>query len=90
MEYNFLHENGNLKDLTDLLLRYNPVNTVQSSTRITKSTSTLTDVTIINKKYYMEPATVIELGLSYHQAQVLPALCKNNASVKNSEEELWR
>jgi hypothetical protein len=29
----------------------------------------------------MEPATVIELGLSDHQAQVLPVLCKNHASV---------
>jgi exonuclease III len=47
----FLHVDGNLKDLTDLLLRYNLVNTVQSPTRITKSTSTLIDVIIINKKY---------------------------------------
>jgi len=62
----FLHDNGNLKDLTDLLLRYNRVNTVQSSTGITKSTSTLIDVITISKKYYMEPATVIELGLSHH------------------------
>jgi hypothetical protein len=85
----FLHENGNLKDLTDLLLRYNLVNTVQSPTRITKSTSTLTDVIIINKKYYREPATVIELGLSHHQAQVLPVLRQNHASV-NSEKALWR
>jgi len=77
----FLHENGSLKDLTDLLLRYNLVNTVQSSTRIMKSISTLIDVIIINKKYYMEPATVIELGLSHHQAQALPVLCKNHASV---------
>jgi hypothetical protein len=42
---------------------------------------TLIDVIIINKKYYMEPATVIELGFSDHQAQVLPVLCKNLASV---------
>jgi hypothetical protein len=55
----FLHENGNLKDLADLLLRYNLVNTVQSPTRITKSTSTLIDVIIKNKKHYMEPAIVI-------------------------------
>jgi hypothetical protein len=45
----FLHEDGNLKDLTDLLLRYNPVNTVQSPTRIRKRTSTLIDVIIKNK-----------------------------------------
>jgi exonuclease III len=46
----FLREDGNLKDLTDLQLRYNLVNTVQSPTRIKKSTSTLIDVIIINKK----------------------------------------
>jgi len=34
----FLHEDDNLKDLTDLLLRYNVVNTVQSPTRVTKCT----------------------------------------------------
>jgi exonuclease III len=45
----FLHEDGNLKDLTDLLLRYNLVNAVQSPTRITKSTNTLIDIIIINK-----------------------------------------
>jgi hypothetical protein len=77
----FLHEDGNLRDLTDLLFRYNPVNTVQSPTRITKSTSILIDVNITNKKYYMGPATVIELGFSDHQAQVLHVLHKNHASV---------
>jgi exonuclease III len=77
----FLHEDSNQKDLTDLLLRYNLVNTVQSPTRITKSTSALIDVIIINKKYYMEPATVIELGFSDHQAQVLSVLHKNHTSV---------
>jgi hypothetical protein len=77
----FLHEDGNLKDLTDLLLRYNLVNTVQSPIRIMKSTSTLINVIIINSKYYMEPSTVIELGFSDHRAQVLPVLRKNHASV---------
>jgi len=74
----FLHEDNNQKDLTNILLRYNLVNTVQSPTRITKSTSNLIDVIIINKQYYMEPATVIELGFSYHQAQVLSVLRKNH------------
>jgi exonuclease III len=76
----FHHENSNQKDLTDLLLRYNLINTVQSPTRITKSTSTLIDVIIINKTFYTEPATVTELGLSEHQAQVLAVPCKNQAS----------
>jgi len=35
----------------------------------------------MNKKYYMKPATIIELGFSDHQAQVLPVLCKNHAKV---------
>ena len=77
----FLHEDSNLKGLTDLLLSYNLVYTVQSPTRITKSTSTLIDVIITNKKYNMEPATVIKLGFSDHEAQVLPVLHKNHASV---------
>jgi hypothetical protein len=77
----FLHEDGNLKDLTDLLLRYNPVNTVQSPTRIMKSTSTLTDVIIINKKHYIEPATAVEIGLSDHQTQMLHVLSNNHGSV---------
>jgi hypothetical protein len=74
----FLHEGSNQKDL---LLRYNLVNTVHSPTRITKSTSTLIDVIIINKKYYMEPATVMELGTSDHQAQVLSVLSKTHTRV---------
>jgi len=40
----------------------------------------LIDEIIINKKYYMELATVIELELLNHQAQVLPVLHKNHAS----------
>jgi len=46
LNIDFLHEDSNQKDLTDLMLRYNLVNTVQSPTRITKSTSTLIDVII--------------------------------------------
>jgi len=33
----FLHDDGNLKDLTDLLLRYNLVNIAQSLTRVMKT-----------------------------------------------------
>jgi hypothetical protein len=85
----FHHEDSNQKDLTDLLLRNNLVNTVQSPTRITKSTRILIDVIIINKKYYMEPAMVIELGFSYHQAQVLPVLRKNHHASVNRK-AFWR
>jgi hypothetical protein len=43
--------------------------------------NTLIDDIIINKKRYIKPATVIELGLSHHQAQVLPVLNKTWVSV---------
>jgi hypothetical protein len=76
-----LHEGSYQKDLTGLLLRYNLVNTVQSPTRISNSTSTLIDVIIINKKDYVEPATVMELGVSDHQAQVLSVLRKTPTSI---------
>jgi hypothetical protein len=79
----YLHEGNNQKDLTDLLLRYNSVNTVKSPTRTTKNTSTLIDVIIINKNHYMKPATVIELEISNHQAQVLSVLHKTHTSVNN-------
>ena len=81
----FLHESRNQKDLTDFLLRYNLVNTVQSPTRITKSTSTLIDVIVINGKHYKEPATVVELGISDHQAQVLAVLGKTHTNGKRRE-----
>jgi hypothetical protein len=77
----FLWEDSDQKDLTDLLLRYNLVNTVEFSARITTWTNTLIDVIIINKKHYTKPATVIELGLSDHRAQVLPVLNKTWVSV---------
>jgi exonuclease III len=73
----FLSDNGNLNDFKDLLLRYNLINTVQT----TKSTSTLLNVMIINRKYYMEPATVVDLELSDHHAQLLPVLFKNHTDV---------
>jgi uncharacterized protein YktA (UPF0223 family) len=77
----FLSDNGNLNDLKDLLLRYNLINTVQSPTRVTKRTNTLINVMIINRKYYMEPATVVDLGLSDHHAQLVPVLFKNHTDV---------
>jgi hypothetical protein len=77
----FLSDNGNLNDLKDLLLRYNLINTVQSPARITKSTSTLIDARVINRKYYMEPATAVDSGLSDHHAQLLPVLFKNHTDV---------
>jgi hypothetical protein len=73
----FLREDNDKKDLMDLLLRYNLENTVKSPTRITPNTKTLLDVIIINKAQYTTPATIVELGLSDHQAQMLPVLNKS-------------
>ena len=70
----FLREDKDKKDLMDLLLRYNLENTVKAPTRITPNTKTLLDVIIINKAHYTTPVTIVELGLSDHQAQMLPVL----------------
>ena len=64
----FLPEDSDQKNLTDLLLTYNLVNTVKSPTRMTSSAQILLDVIIINKTHYSTLATVIELGQSDHQA----------------------
>jgi exonuclease III len=77
----FLREDGDQKDLTELLLRYNLTNTIKSRIRITQWTNTLIDIIIINKGHYIKSATVIELGLSDHQAQVLPVLNKTRVSI---------
>jgi hypothetical protein len=77
---NFFHDDGCLKNLTDFLLMCCLVNTVQSPTRIMKRPSTFIDVIIINKKH-IEPATAVELGLSDHQAQIVPVLSKNHDSI---------
>jgi exonuclease III len=50
----FMQDSGKLKDLKDLLLRYNLVNTVQSATRIVKSTSTLVDI-MIKRNFIWSP-----------------------------------
>jgi len=63
-------------------LRYNLVNTVKSPTRLTTNTKSLLDVIIIEEKHYKNPATVIELGLSDHQVQMLPVLNKSRISNK--------
>ena len=70
LNIDFLHEDNNQQELVVLLLRYNLANTVQSPTRI-KNVTTLIDVVITNRMHSMEPASIMELGLSDHQAQLL-------------------
>ena len=66
-----LQESSNKKELVGLLQRYNLINTIESPTRITKNSSTLIDLTVINKNRYKSPASIHELGLSDHLAQTL-------------------
>jgi exonuclease III len=79
----FLSEDSVKKDLMELLLRYNLENTVKAPTRLTPNTKTLLDVIIINKAYYTTPATIVELGLSDHQAQMLSILGKIQSKTYN-------
>jgi len=79
-----LREDNDKKGLMDLLLRYNLVNTVKSPTRITPNTKTLLDVIVINKAHYSTPATIVELRLSDHQAQMLPILNKTRSRTNQS------
>ena len=60
-----------LKDLHSVLLSYNLTNTVTLPTRVTKNTSSLIDVIIINKKYNNNSTEVVNLGYSDHFVQIL-------------------
>jgi len=68
---NFMQESKKLRDLQEILLLYNLVNTVTSPTRVTKNSTSLIDVIITNKEITRDTATVIDLGYSDHMAQVL-------------------
>ena len=59
---------------------------------MTTNTNSLLDVIIINRKNYKYPATVIELGLSDHLAQMLPvqnAIRTSNKKKKGIKKMLW-
>jgi hypothetical protein len=66
-----MQESKKLRDLQEILLLYNLVSTVTSSTRVTKNSATLIDVILTNKEITRNTATVIDLGYSDHMAQVL-------------------
>jgi exonuclease III len=68
---NFMQESKKLRDLQEILLLYNLVNTVTSPTRVSKNSTSLIDVIITNKEITRDTATVIDLGYSDHMAQVL-------------------
>jgi len=76
----FMQDAGNPIDLEDLLSRY--ISKYSSiATRVTKLTSSLIDVMIMDLMFCMEPSTVIELGLSGHHAQTLPVVFKNYTKI---------
>jgi hypothetical protein len=68
---NFMQESVRLHDMHELLSLHNLVNTVRSSTRVTKDTVSLIDVIITNKESIGELVTVMDLGYSDHKAQIL-------------------
>jgi hypothetical protein len=77
-------------ELNHLFLRYNLRNTVLVPTTITKSTSKLLNVIIINKKNYTQPTIVMDLELSNHYAQVLSTPFKNFNMPQESKEDNFR
>jgi exonuclease III len=68
---NFLQDGLHVREINNVLIRYNLTNTVKVPTRITKTSSSLLDVIIIHEEKLIEPARVIELGMSDHYAQTL-------------------
>jgi hypothetical protein len=66
---NFMKETTKLNEVKNVLLMHNLINTIMTPTRITENTKLLLDVIIINKENHINPATVLDLGFSDHQAQ---------------------
>jgi hypothetical protein len=66
-----MQESVKLNKLNNLLFVYNLIDTVIAPTRTTENTKSLLDVIIINKENYINLATVLDLGYSDHQAQLL-------------------
>jgi hypothetical protein len=71
LNINFLQDGLHVREINNVLIRYNLINTVKVPTRITKTASSLLDVIIIHEVKLIEPARVIELGMSDHYAQIL-------------------
>jgi len=72
-----------LQDLHSVL-SYNLTNTVTLPTRVTKNTSSLIDVIVINKQYNNNSIEVVNLGYSDHFAQIICFLVnKRNNRMEN-------
>ena len=66
---NFLHMNGKLQDLQNLLLMYNLINVIESPTSITSHSKSLIDVEIINNTKEERLVEVKDMGYFDHLAQ---------------------
>jgi hypothetical protein len=66
-----MHDSVILQELKNLTMMYKLINTVTSPSRITNNTIPLIDIIITNKQNYEISATVLDLGYSDHQAQIL-------------------
>jgi hypothetical protein len=88
----FLQGSVQLQDLHSILLSYNLTNTVTLPTRVTKNTSSITDVMIINKQYNSNSTEVVNLGYSDHFAQILGFLVNNSMTEwrKKLQEEILK
>ena len=77
---NFLHMNGKLQDLQNLLLMYNLINVIESPTRITSHSKSLIDVVIINNIKEERLVEVKDMGYSDHLAEYV---CMKSSQVQN-------
>jgi hypothetical protein len=75
---NFLQDGLHVREINNVLIRYNLINKVP--TRITKTSSSLLDVIIIHEEKLIEPARVIELEMSGHYAQILSIPIKTHST----------
>jgi hypothetical protein len=67
----FLQDNAKPQELRNLFFLYNLINTVKSLTRVTNTTSSFTDVMIINNLNYENTKEVLDVGYSDYLAQIL-------------------
>lgn len=73
----FLQSSSNLLNLHNLLLMYNLVNIIKEPTRVTKHSKTLLDVIILRNPKDIRHSSVLNLGFSDHEAQLLDLQLKN-------------
>jgi len=68
---NIMLDNIRIQEVKNLLAIHDLVNIIRSPTRITSNSESLRDVILTNKDNPELRASVVELGFSYHLAQVV-------------------